>query len=145
MSLFSKSCTYGLRAVLFVVGKQGQRPFVPIHEIADHLGLSFHFLTKILQKLTEDGLMISYRGPKGGVTLAQPAREVSLMQIIESLDGPDLFTSCVLGLEGCGDRKPCPLHKRWTEERARLKKVFEGATLAEVSRRAVSADLRLAD
>ena len=65
MNLLTKSCVYGLRATLYVASFCGERHFVPIREISEKLGLSFHFLTKILQKLTEAGLMESYRGPSG--------------------------------------------------------------------------------
>jgi Rrf2 family protein len=145
MSLLSKSCVYGVRAAVYVAANQGDRPYVPIHEIAEELNLSFHFLTKILQQLTESEIMRSYRGPKGGVALTRPASKISLLQIVESIDGPEVFTECVLGLAGCGELTPCPLHDRWTAHRAAIKALFAGARLAEVSRRTVESKLRIAD
>jgi Rrf2 family transcriptional regulator, iron-sulfur cluster assembly transcription factor len=145
MSLLSKSCVYGLRAAVYVVAKQDGRPYVSIREIADDLGISFHFLTKILQQLTESGIMLSYRGPKGGVALAKPAAKVSLMQVIESLDGPGVLRSCILGLEGCGDRKPCALHKEWASRRGELRDLFARSSLADVGRHTLEDGLRLAD
>jgi Rrf2 family protein len=130
---------------MYVAARQGERPYVPIHEIAEELGLSFHFLTKILQQLTEADLMASYRGPKGGVALARRAETISLREIIEGIDGPGVFKDCVLGLKGCGDRKPCPMHEQWVVERERLKTLFGKARLGEVSQRAIRAGLRLAD
>ena len=127
MSLFSKSCVYGLRATLYVVGFGGERKFVPIREIAAELKLSFHFLTKILQQLTEAGLLESYRGPNGGIALAKEASTISLLDIVKAIDGDGDFTSCVLGLAACSDKYPCPLHSTWGRQREELRAARSGA------------------
>lgn len=145
MALLSKRCVYGLRAVLYVVARQEGRDYVPIGEIAEALGASFHFLTKILQDLTEQGLMLSSRGPAGGVMLTRSAREITVLELIESLDGPELFSECVLGLGGCGERKPCPLHASWAAQRKALRTLFAHATLGELGHKTLEAGLRLAD
>lgn len=143
MGLLSKRCEYGLRAVLFLVSQRERRPYVSIREISEALDVSFHFLTKILQQLTEGGLLTSYRGPTGGVALAREARSVTVLHLIECLEGPDLFKSCVLGLEGCGERKPCPLHGAWVSQRKALRDLFSQATLADLGHQTVQAGLRL--
>lgn len=145
MSLLSKRCLYGLRAALYVVANQKDRPYVSIRQISTDLDISFHFLTKILQDLTECGLMLSYRGPKGGVALARPARDVSLLDIVESLEGRDIFRSCILGLVGCGERKPCPLHEKWAARRLEMRELFSGASLADIGQQIHIEGLRLAD
>lgn len=143
MGLLSKRCEYGLRAVLFLVAQREQRPYVPIREICDTLDLSFHFLTKILQQLTEHGLLTSYRGPTGGVALARDPRTVTVLDLIQCLEGPELFQSCVLGLDGCGDRKPCPLHAAWVGQRKALKDMFSRTSLAEIGKETLLAGMRL--
>jgi Rrf2 family iron-sulfur cluster assembly transcriptional regulator len=143
MGLLSKRCEYGLRAVLFLVAQREHRPYVPIREISETLELSFHFLTKILQQLTEHGLLTSYRGPTGGVALARDPRTVTVLDLILCLEGPELFQTCVLGLEGCGDRKPCPLHAAWIDQRKALKDVFAQTSLAEIGKETLLAGMRL--
>lgn len=145
MSLLSKSCVYGMRAVLYVAGQPAGSRHVAISEIAKQLGLSFHFLTKILQGLTERGILLSYRGPRGGVALGRPADQITLLDIVEALDGKELFSSCILGLEGCGERKPCPLHRQWARQRAALRKALAGARLGTVGRQTQAGGFRLAD
>lgn len=130
--LLSKSCEYGMRATLYVSSRDDDE-YVPIRVISGDLGISAHFLTKILQQLTRAGIMKSFKGPRGGVALARPASGISLMEIIEAIDGPELFSECMLGLPGCGERKPCPLHERWAEERARLSRLFSETTLDEIA------------
>lgn len=144
MSLLSKSCVYGIRAVLFVAGRP-PGGYVSIGEIAKQLGLSFHFLTKILQRLTDHGLLVSYRGPSGGVALARPPAEISLLDIVDGIDGTEVFRSCLLGLQGCGERKPCPLHKSWARQRAEMRRDLAGAMVADVSRKTRVSGWRLAD
>jgi Rrf2 family iron-sulfur cluster assembly transcriptional regulator len=145
MGILSKRCEYGLRAALFLGAQRERRPYVSIREISDTLDVSFHFLTKILQALTEGGLLTSYRGPSGGVALARDAHEITVLHLIDCLEGPDLFRSCVLGLEGCGARKPCPLHADWTEQRKALRDMFSRTSLAELGKKTATAGLRLSE
>lgn len=142
--LFSKGCTYAIRAALLVATKEvrDDRRFVPIRELSEELGLSFHFLTKILQELTEAGLMESFRGPNGGIGLARAANEIRLIDIIAAVDGMSLFTSCALGLLGCGEATPCPLHEAWARKRLDLQRMFERTTLAALARELVTQELR---
>lgn len=129
--MLSKSCEYGLRAMLYLASldKDG---YVPIGTISDELDISFPFLTKIFQKLNDAGLLTSQRGPKGGVALTQAPDEVSLYEIIVAIDGNELFEECVLGLPGCGDAQPCPLHNHWSQERDRVEALFRGTSLQEL-------------
>lgn len=134
--LFSKGCTYAIRAALLIAVKEARdgRQFVPIRELANELDLSFHFLTKILQLLTEADIMDSYRGPNGGIGLARPASKISLIDIISAIDGMSLFSECTLGLPGCGEAAPCPLHESWSKRRDELKHLLEKTTLAAVAK-----------
>lgn len=129
--MLSKSCEYGLRAALYLASLD-EEGYVPISTISEELDISFPFLTKIFQKLNDAGLLTSQRGPKGGVALTKTADEVTLYEIVVAIDGDDLFQECVLGLPGCGDAEPCPLHDEWAEERSRLETLFRNASLAEL-------------
>lgn len=144
MAFISKSCEYGMRAALYVASQQ-KEGFVPIREISKELNISFHFLTKILQQLNEAGILRSYRGPSGGIQLAKPLKEISLYDVVVSIEGDGMFTQCVLGLDGCGEKKPCPLHARWEVERARLTKMLAETTLDKVARQAKRDGIRLSD
>lgn len=130
--LFSKGCEYGIRATLHLTTLKTDG-YVSIREISDELDISFHFLTKTFQKLTQAGLLKSFRGPNGGVALARPANRILLLEIITAIDGPDLFTECVLGLPGCGEQKPCPLHNAWAAQREHLRTLFHQKTLADIA------------
>ena len=145
--LLSKSCEYGLRAMLYLAlrgAAEAQRgdsgagtgrsssEYVSIRKMSDELEIGFSFLTKVCQQLNDAGLLTSKRGPGGGVALTHPPADVSLYAIVVALDGEELFEECVLGLPGCGEAEPCPLHEQWTDERERLLTMFRSTTLAEV-------------
>ncbi len=142
--LFSKGCSYAIRASLLVTTKEIKdgRKFIPIRELSDELELSFHFLTKILQVLTEAKIMESFRGPNGGVGLARSAKDITLIDVIAAVDGMALFTDCALGLPGCGEKTPCPLHAAWAKRRQDLQKMFEKTTLAGLAKELALNELR---
>ena len=140
--LLSNGCEYGLRAALYLASLE-EETYVSIRQIGEALDISPSFLTKVMQQLTKAGLMQSLRGPKGGVALAQPAEDILLKDLVVAIDGPALFRECVLGLPGCGEEKPCPLHDRWATERERLERLFERMSLADLAERIRTSDLRL--
>ncbi len=143
--ILSQTCNYGIRAAIYIASQKQADDFVPIRKISRDLKLSFHFLTKILQILTREGILVSSRGIKGGVRLARPAEEISVLDIILAIDGPRLFQECILGLDHCGDENPCPLHAKWVELRPRLEEAFRSHSLAGLAS-GVAADIfRLTD
>jgi Rrf2 family protein len=118
--------------------------YVSIQEVAGKLNISFHFLTKVLQILTQNGIMVSYRGPNGGIALAKPANAVSLSDIIEAIDGTAIFTECLLGLPGCGHADPCPAHEQWTSMRSKLSTLCKKTMLDTLAKKANQLNVRLA-
>ncbi|MDR8393185.1 Rrf2 family transcriptional regulator [Aliifodinibius sp. S!AR15-10] len=140
--LLSKSCVYGLRAALYLAaGNNGE--YVSIGKMSERLDISFHFLTKILQQLTAADLMESHKGPNGGVKLAKPGSEISLIEVVIAIDGAELFTECALGLPGCGVEKPCPLHDTWAETRDSIREMLENTTLTHLAEKGKNMNLRL--
>jgi len=141
--MLSKACTYGLLASFYVAKAKGS-DYVSIRQMSDDLGISFHFLTKILQKLTSAGIMASHKGPKGGVSMGRNPATISLLDIITAIDGPELLNECILGLKGCGHERPCPMHNRWLDIRNDLTKLFTERNLANASEEILNLNLRLA-
>ncbi len=142
--ILSRSCDHAIRASLYVA-LHADRAYVPIREIAATLGISFHFLTKILQLLTQVGIMASFKGPNGGVTLARPAAEIDLKEIVLAIDGDRIFCGCMIGLDQCDDDHPCPMHEQWSGLRSRLEELFTKTTLATLAERVQQEGLRLTD
>jgi Rrf2 family transcriptional regulator, iron-sulfur cluster assembly transcription factor len=141
--ILSKRCTYGIQAAIFVAAQSGKE-YNQIAVIAKRLNISFHFLTKVLQQLTTAKLMTSYRGPNGGVLLARPAAEITLYDLIAAIDGVEVFTTCMLGLPGCGNSEPCPAHEHWIPVRNKFKQIAQSTTLATLAEKVEPMNLRVA-
>ncbi|HOT96627.1 MAG TPA: Rrf2 family transcriptional regulator [bacterium] len=142
--ILSRSCDHAIRASLYIA-LQADRAFVPIREIASALEISFHFLTKILQLLTQARIMASFKGPNGGVTLARPAAAISLKEIVLAIDGNRIFNGCMIGLDHCDDDHPCPIHDQWSGLRSNLEQLFSATTLADLAERVCQDGFRLTD
>ncbi len=132
MKVISKSGEYGLRALLYMASNQKNKGYFNIRDMSEELDISFHFLTKILQVLTQKGILQSYRGTNGGVGFFKNPEEITLSAIIRALEGDDFFDKCLLGLPGCGERQPCPMHAYWMDIRNNLKYEFETTSLADL-------------
>jgi len=142
--ILSKSCIYGIQATIHVAAET-ESGYVPINRISEQLNISFHFLTKVLQQFTQAGLLVSYRGPKGGVALAKPPSKISLYDLVAAIDGTNVFTECMLGLPGCGHAEPCPAHDHWVKVRQQFTDIAKGLTLEQLAARANEMNVRLSD
>ncbi len=129
--------------MLYLAGHPQKEGYVGIKEISEQLDISFHFLTKILQSLTQDGLLRSLRGPAGGVALNKKTHDIRVLDVILLFEGPSFFNTCILGLPGCGERQPCPLHDFWKQTQSSLQEKFRTTTLAELSEKVLAEGLRL--
>ncbi len=143
--LLSKACIYGVRASLYMSLVYQKDRYISIREMSEKLNISFHFLTKILQQITHAGLMHSYKGPNGGINLSKDPNEITIIKIVDAIDGMAVFTECVIGLPGCGRNKPCPLHEKWAVARQELQDMFENTTLHEMAISSKKLNLRLSD
>lgn len=140
--LLSKSCEYAIRTALHLAAA-GSASYTAVREISSALNIPYHFLAKTVQTLIQAGLFESMRGPHGGIALARPADQIRLEEIVLAVDGPAVFRECVLGLPGCGDRKPCPLHDQWAPARDQVHRMFAEATLADTAEQIQSGEFRL--
>lgn len=131
--MFSKSCQYAIRAVLYLAeeGKGGQ--CVGVKEIAENLGVPGPFLAKLLQQLSRNHIIGSTKGPHGGFCMGQKHLENPLIKVIECIDGPDVFSSCALSLPECNAANPCPLHYQSLAYKQGLLKLLKDKTIAEVA------------
>jgi Rrf2 family transcriptional regulator, iron-sulfur cluster assembly transcription factor len=126
--IFSKKCEYGLQAVLYMAAKE-PGCVCPSDEIADKLQIPKEFVSKILQSLTESGIVDSKKWKSGGFLLAKNPSKIRLIDIVTAIDGLDLFNSCVLGFPNCSPDQPCPVHDKWGELRTKAYNMLTDETL----------------
>src|SRR5215470_1024266 len=143
MEILSKPTVYAIRALLYLVARETENDFVSIRELATELDISFHYLTKILQKMSEKSIVQSSRGATGGIILKRSPASIRIAEIVSTIEGPQFFDKCLLGLPGCGSKKPCPMHEFWKETKSSIKQMLETTTLKEMGRQTKIKKLRL--
>lgn len=130
--MFSTSCHYGLQAMLYIAMYSSTDKNVGLIEIAENQEIPKHFLSKILQELVKNELIDSMKGPNGGFKLRKSADQITLIQIIEAIDGMGVFTQCGIGFKKCSDKHPCPIHHDFKKVRDKVQDLFEKKTLKEL-------------
>jgi Rrf2 family protein len=127
--MFSQTVEYALRAVVYLAAEApAARTTGQIHAATR---VSQAYLSKILQGLAKKGVVTTQRGARGGVALARPPAELTILDVVNAVEPVRRITTCPLGLAAHGVRL-CPLHKRMDAALAAVEAAFRDTTLAEV-------------
>lgn len=129
--IFSKKCELALQAVLFLSVKDRQLIFNAA-EVSAELKVPKEFVSKMLQILTDSGIVGSKKGKNGGFFLNKHPKDIRLIDIVEAIDGRSVFENCVLGFPGCSNENPCPVHNTWGKLRDEALKMLTAETLEDL-------------
>lgn len=127
--MFSKTCEYAIRAMIFIAQKTMAGDKVGIKEIARGIDSPEHFIAKILQELSRKQLLQSAKGPNGGFYIEKESLKCSLADIVKAVDGDRIFSGCGLGLKQCSETYPCPIHNEFKKIRKELQQILEKAKI----------------
>jgi Rrf2 family nitric oxide-sensitive transcriptional repressor len=127
--MLSQTVEYALRAVVYLARKPGESSTT--EDVAEATRVPPAYLAKIFQGLVRAGVVRSQRGVGGGVMLARPADEVTILDVVNAVEPIRRITSCPLDLPTHGVRL-CPLHKRMDQALATVEAAFKNTTLAEI-------------
>ena len=134
--MLSNSCRYGIRAVIYLASQPLTNGKTGIKKISSDLNLPTPYLAKILQLLAKQKILSSSKGPHGGFSLLKDPRNITLLDIVNTIDGYDTFSSCVMHNGSCEgvkkEGKHCPLHKDYEKSRKELIKLFSNRTIHEL-------------
>jgi len=108
--IFSKSFGYALRGILYVAIMSEKKDKIQLDEIAEKLTVPRYFLGKIMNRLANEAVLASEKGPNGGFSISDNTRTTSLLNLVRITGDSELFDSCVLRLRKCNATHPCPLH-----------------------------------
>ncbi len=131
--LFSRACEYALQAVLYL-GSRSRGEAILQRQISADLDIPPHFLGKVLQALTRRGLVSSQKGKTGGFRLARSPKTISLLDVIQAVDGLGVLDGCLLGFPGCSDDHPCPFHEEWKQAKQIVLEGLEQRNVAALSK-----------
>jgi Rrf2 family protein len=130
--MLSNTSKYALRAVIYLALYASAEKKIGIREIAEKLAIPTPFLGKILQNLAKHQILDSSKGPHGGFCLRKPAMDISLMEIIEVIDGAELFDTCVIRTTKCSYDAPCSMHDKMAPLRSEMKSLFLTESIADL-------------
>lgn len=103
-------------------------------ELAEAIGTTPGFLSQAMTPLAANGWVRSVPGPSGGYLLTTDLRDVSVLDVIEAIEGPSEAGRCVLEDRPCGNGGPCALHQPWQRARAQLLDELSNSTLSALSK-----------
>jgi Rrf2 family protein len=130
MVQITRETDYAIRCVVYLSGKQG---ITMVDEISKQKGIPKSFLAKILQKLVKASLVKSYRGIKGGFELSRPPAEISLLDVIEAVEGPIAMNACAVDEKFCTFSNSCTVHPVWLELRREVEELLRKKTFADLA------------
>lgn len=105
----TRQADYALRAMLYL-SKLEPSQRAATSQIAASKKIPPSFLAKIISQLSIAGLIHTSRGARGGVTLARDAKDISVLEVVEAIDGPIALNECTITPEGCPFSEDCPIH-----------------------------------
>ena len=115
----TRQADYALRAMLYLT-KLDENQRAATSQIAQEQHIPPSFLTKIISQLSIAGLIHTSRGARGGVSLARNPEEISILEVVEAIDGPLALNECTQNPSACVMGENCPLHSLWCETQAEL-------------------------
>lgn len=127
--MFSQTVEYALRAAVHLASRPDRR--CTSHEIAAATKVPRPYLAKVLRQLHRAGVLAAQRGVGGGVRLARPPAQLTILEIVNAVDPIRRILTCPLDLASHG-AVLCPLHRRLDQALASVEKAFASSTLAEL-------------
>lgn len=124
-----QSADYALRAVLFVA-QRGAQTSCTARSIAKAIGVPPNYLGKVLNVLTNAGVLASTRGPRGGFRLVDTPSELTLADVAGPFQKLPERHVCLLGDRPCDAMRPCGAHNRWQEMTGQVTAFFRTTTIA---------------
>ena len=115
--MLSVPSKHALKALL-TLSEYERGEHIPVTMLAEEAELPAPYLSKLLKQLAREKLVITKKGPKGGVAL--PNAKISVIAVCEVFADPILKDTCMLSKSICSTTAPCPFHKLWSHERKKV-------------------------
>lgn len=115
----TRQADYAVRAVVYLA-KLGTDRRAATSQIAQEQNIPPSFLAKIVSQLSVAGLLQTSRGARGGVSLARDPENISLLEVVEAIDGPIILNDCVIDEDACPFSEDCPIRPIWCESQLEL-------------------------
>jgi Rrf2 family protein len=131
--LVTREADYAVRTILYLT--RSETSSASVTEIAHAMRIPKTFLAKLLQRLVRKHILSSSRGVNGGFRLAQKPSEISLLSIIEAVQGPVGINVCAINSSRCKLSSTCAVHPVWVKIRKDMEKKLKSATIDKILER----------
>jgi Rrf2 family protein len=128
----TRQADYATRAVLFLARHRNGK-HIATSQVAKEQSIPSSFLPKIISQLSVAGLLNATRGARGGITLAREPQQITLMEVIEAIDGPIQLNSCVEAKGGCALEGNCALQSVWCDAQNELITKLRNTNFAQLT------------
>lgn len=126
----TRQADYAVRAVLYLA-RLGTDHRAATSQIAQEQQIPPSFLAKIVSQLSVAGLLQTSRGARGGVSLARSPEDISLLEVVEAIDGPIMLNECVGSNGVCVFGDDCPMRPVWCDAQAELVNHLKDTTFSQ--------------
>jgi len=141
-AMLSQTAEYALRTILFIAQRNEEAGPVRTEAVAQALGIPRNYLSKILHRLAQEGVLQSTRGRGGGFVLSRPADRMPLIDVVGLFDQITPGRQCLLGRPVCSDATACDAHAAWKDVSERVASFFRDTTVGELLGEAQAAGKR---
>ncbi len=126
----TRQADYALRAMLYLA-QLAPNVRAATSQIAEEQSIPPSFLAKIISQLSIAGLIHTSRGARGGVSLARQPEDISILEVVEAIDGPISLNECCVDAEACPFGEKCPLRPLWCEAQSGLVEKLKSTTFSQ--------------
>ncbi|QXQ20891.1 RrF2 family transcriptional regulator [Pseudomonas tolaasii] len=145
MSLYSAGVEYGIHCLIFLVGDGGESREASVRDLAELQGVPLDYLGKIFTKLAKAKLVVATEGVRGGFKLSRPSDEISLLDIVNAIDGHKLIFNCreIRGRCALFEGEPpawamdghCSVHAAMMTAQKRMEDALSQQTILDLARK----------
>ena len=123
---------YAIRGIVYLAGQPLDKVSL-LSEIAAAVDVPQTFLAKIFQQFSKSGIVRSFRGTGGGFLLARTPDKITLLEVVEAVEGPLTLNRCMSGPGECSRDTHCKVHPVWRRVQKRLRGMLDEVTLQELA------------
>ena len=127
----TKTTEYAVR-VLAYMAKEKQQLLSAKH-LHEQLHIPYKYLTHLMTDLAKNGYLMSVKGRDGGFRIIKDLKDITLGNIVATVEGMDSFNSCILGFHECSSENPCAMHFVWEENKKQLLYTLETTSLDDLN------------
>lgn len=126
----SKTSKYALRILGHMA--KNEVALYPAQQLHKEIDVPERYLRRLLTDLSKHGFIKSVQGRQGGFTFSKNISQISLLDIIEAIDGLESINGCILGYESCAFDHSCPMHNLWEDTKKQTIKTLKDTTLSDI-------------